>query len=302
MPRQGAIIGSALMVFAVAGCGSTRWNFLQGHTAPAKQVGELPSREALVAYLNDNASRVRSVRVGELDITASQGLQSFGLRGKMVVQKPRDFRMSADTLGNRVVDLGSNEKEFWYWISKADPPYQFYCNYQDLQEGKVRFMPVPFQPDWIMETMGLGPYGPAEKYVLEHDANSIRLVERTRSPQGRPVKKVIVMNRRPVAPPQPQVMQYLLIDEQTGKEICSAKIRDIQVDRGTGAILPRRLDLHWPEQRVKLALKLDETAVNPDLPQAAFIRQPLQGVRSFDLAQGNFGADGLRPAQGSVPR
>ena len=35
-----------------------------------------------------------------------------------------------------------------------------------------------------METLGMGPYGPPERYNLEYDDQTLRLIERTRTPQG----------------------------------------------------------------------------------------------------------------------
>ena len=157
-------------------------------------------------------------------------------------------------------------------------------------------MPIPFQPEWLMETIGLGPYGPAEKYTLDaSDRNTIKLVEKTTSPQGKPMRKVIVFNRRPVQAPQPQVQQYLLVDDATGKEICSANIIDVQVDKKSGAILPRRVELRYPEQNVKLALKLDDTAVNGTVPATAFVRRGLDGFRSIDLAAVHLDPSMVRP-------
>src|SRR5207253_1972708 len=116
----------------------------------------------------------------------------------------------------QVADLGSNNEEFWFWLSKAPKPYQYYCSYEDLKKG-VPYLPIPFQPEWIMETLGLGPYGPVERYQLESDdkTQTLRLVEMARSPQGTPLRKVIVMKARETKAPEPQVTHYLLIDETT---------------------------------------------------------------------------------------
>ncbi len=245
-------------------------------------------------------------------MTCSQGLQSFGLRGTMVTEKPRNFRLGAKTLGNPVVDLGSNDQEFWYWISKADPPYQVYCSYKDLNEGQVRRMPFPFQPQWVMESMGLGPYGPADKYQLEHDADTIKLVEKTTSPQGTAVRKVIVFKRRPVQPPNPQVTDYLLLDDTSGKEICAAHIGEVHVDRATGALVPKRLELRWPAEKIRLALRMDGTVINPPVSPLVFTRQSMPNIQSFNLArmqidntpppQAFSGLDTkVRPVQGLAP-
>ena len=255
-----------------------------------------PSVESLVGYLNDNANRIQSIRCTDVDITASRGIQSFGLRGKMMAMKSRNFYLSATAFGSPAVDLGSNSEEFWFWMSKGEPPHQFFCSYRDYEAGRVRQLPFPFQPEWIMEAMGMGPYGPADKFTLETDAKTLRLVEKTRTPQGNPIRKVIVLNRRPVQAPSPQILAFLLIDDTDGKEIASANIQDIQIDSATGALLPRRMDLRWPAQNAKLALVFNGLNVNPQLDVASFQRQPLRDVPSINLA--TMQPDSIQRAQG----
>src|SRR5438552_2183642 len=82
------------------------------------------------------------------------------------------------------------------------------------------------------------------------------------SPQGTAVRKVIVFKRKPVQAPHAQVTDYLLLDDATGKEICAAHISEVQIDeQNTGAIVPKRIELRWPEQRLKLALRMDGALV-----------------------------------------
>jgi len=103
------------------------------------------------------------------------------------------------------------------------------------------------------------------------------------------------MERRPVHPPAPQVKEFLLLDDKSGKEICAARITETQIDRGTGAILPRRIELRYPAEKMKLAMKLDSTAVNQQLPPTVFARQLMPGVPSFNLA--TMKVDNTPPAQ-----
>src|SRR5260370_42498277 len=113
----------------------------------------------------------------------------------MICRKEREFRMIADAVGSRVVDLGSNQQEFWYHISKAEPPYLFYCSYKDLAQGVQ--MPFPFQPEWVMEAMGMGNYGSPEQYTLASPSQrgTWELVQQTVNSQGQPVRKVTVFNQ-----------------------------------------------------------------------------------------------------------
>lgn len=273
---------SALLT--LVGCQGSFWSILKKKDeAPPPPA---PGAVALVEYLNNNAGRVQSLSGADIDLTCSQGIKSIGLMAKMVAQKPRNFRMGGVVLGKDVVDLGSNDQEFWWWIDKSDP-YQFFCSYKDWNEGKVQGINFPFQPEWIMEAMGLGPYGPPEKYQVESDANTIKLVEKVRSPQGKTFKKVIVFNRRPQAPPNPQVMEYKLIDDGTGKDICVAQIQSTQLDKTTNAILPARMEFRWPEMNVKMAMRLENRLnVNPVVPAVAFERKNLTGIPPWNIANG----------------
>jgi hypothetical protein len=296
-----------LLVIVAVGCNSTRWNFLdKSNNSAEPDNGKVQSVASLVEYLNENAGRVKSIQVNALDVTCSQGSASrINLHGKMVAEKPRGFRMSLDgPLGfAQVADLGSNNEEFWFWLKAApgqkEIPYQYFCSYKDLEKG-VAFMPIPFQPEWIMEALGLGPYGPAERYQLEHDAQTLRLVEDSRSPQGTAVRKVIVMKRKRTTVPDPQITHFLLIDKATNKEICSAHITQTMTDPTTGAILPRKIDLSWPKENATLSLIIDRATVNVALPTTAFVRQPLNGVQTFNLARG-VPDGGVQRAQGLLP-
>jgi hypothetical protein len=279
------VLGALLLVTAC----TPRWNFMR----PDKQEIDdqhtpAPTVAQLVDYLNENSRRLQCLRCPDLSLTCSQGSQlPITLHGQMVCQQPRNFRMTAHILRSDQVDLGSNKDEFWYWIKRGDP-FQVHCAYRDIEQGKVRAMPFPFQPDWLLQALGMATFGPPERYQLVDEPPVLKLVERVRSPQGNMVRKVIVLRRRPVLPPNPQVTDFLLLNDATGKEICSAKVLDNQMDRATGGLLPRRLVLNWPENKLKLTLQLDGATANVNFPAGfpAFVRRPLQGVPSFDLALG----------------
>ncbi len=283
-----------LLFVAATGCESTRWNWLKKdpQNDVAAKPGAVAGPVSLVAYLNDNANRVKTLRIDDLDIAASMGsgatAQDFGLRGRIYAEKPRSLRMKVTAIGKEEVDIGSNAQEFWFWAAKNPDPYQYFCTYRDLNEGRIRMMPLPIQPEWVMEAMGLGPYGPADKYKLEADPDPklLRLVEKAKSPQGYPVRKVIVMNRAEVKAPNPQVTAFLLLDDTTGHEICSAHITKTMQDRTTGAILPYKMEIRMPTQKMKIALKMDGVTINGAIAPTAFVRPQLTGVEPFNLATG----------------
>jgi len=278
-----ATIGLGLAIVLLAsGCN----NWPHTRTEEAHIPAEVPGVPQLVGYLNDNARRVQAIQCPQVAIDCKQGNQRAGLDGMLVCQKPRNFRLRAKLFGQPAVDIGSNDSEFWYWISKADPPYVFHCAYQDLSQGNVA-MPFPFQPDMVVAALGLAEYDPNKKYEVRPYDRYLELIESTTSPQGQPVQKVTVFNRAQAAPGQPQVIAHVLKDLR-GNLICKATVYEVQVNRETGAILPKKVTLVWPPQRIEMALQLYDTqvvSIAPDRATALFHRNDLATIPGYDLAR-----------------
>jgi hypothetical protein len=267
-------------LLTIAGCHGSKWSFVRNNDSP-RVSGEAPTAAQLVAYLNDNSQRLRSLQSVDVDLDAKQGNQPIGLRAKLACQQPRNFRLFADALGNSQADLGSNEQEFWFWIAKADPPYLYHCSYQDFARGVQ--VPFPFQPEWVMEALGMADFGAPENYTVVPRGNTVELVRQTTSPQGQPVRKVIVFNRGRSGA---QILGHMLLDAR-GQQICSAQIEQTQVV--DGVVVPYKLVLRWPSEKMQLTIRMNQVSVNridAEMASRLFARPPLQNVPTYDLARG----------------
>jgi hypothetical protein len=272
------------LVLLTGGCNNAPHNRNQNQGI-TRLPPDTPKAAQLVTYLNDNAHRVQAIQCTRVAIDCKQGREAIGLDGLLVCQKPRNFRLKAKVVGQPAVDIGSNKDEFWYWISKAEPPYVYHCSYPDLARGNIA-MPFPFQPDMIIAALGIGEYDENKPYQVKASDQYLELIENTVSPQGQPVQKVTVFNRTQVAPGRPQVVGHLLRDAQ-GKLICKATVHEVEVNRETNAVLPRRVVLEWPGQQIMMDLRLYGTQVVNIDPQRAdklFQRQDLASIPSYDLA------------------
>src|SRR5262249_37414619 len=116
------------LLLLTAGCERLK-PFIQPKPTVTPVSPQKVTKGALLAQLNDNAQKLQSLECRSVVIAASMGTQPIDLIGPLSAQKPRNFRFNAKILGANGVDLGSNDQEFWYWISKADPPYLVHCSY-----------------------------------------------------------------------------------------------------------------------------------------------------------------------------
>src|SRR5215831_1337464 len=178
----GIVLGIALLA---AGCNHAP--YMRRDQATAAPPPRTPTVPELVQYLNDNAQNVQSVQAS-VEMDARQDRQPVQLGGLLACQKPRNFRLKAKVMSQPAVDIGSNNEEFWYWISKAEPPSVFHCSYRDLARPEGVRMPFPFQPDMIIMALGIGEYNTdASKYQVQVNGQTLELVEDAVSPQGQPV-------------------------------------------------------------------------------------------------------------------
>ncbi len=278
------VLGSLL---ALAGCSGTFWSVIKKKDDNPIVPAQTPSVAKLVEYLDLNAQRVQGIRCTDVALNVHQGWKPIPeLSCNLACQRPRNFRMQAQLsiASSQEVDVGSNNQEFWFWIKRSPQPYQYFCSYQDLTEGRVRALPFPFQPDWVMETLGLGTYGPPENYKLTVEPQKLILTRYVKGPQGNTLRKIIVFNRWEAKGSSPQVTDYLLIDDATNKEVCAAHVLEVQGNLQTG-IVPKRIKLRCTmEEKTEMTLKLSHVQFNPQMPQELFVRRPLASGPSIDLA------------------
>jgi hypothetical protein len=256
---------------------------------------QAPSKTQLVEYLNVCSSRLNSVQSTNVYMDCKAKGDSGSLDASLVCEKPRNFRMRGRLTGQTVCDIGSNNDEFWYWI-KQDKPYVYHCSYDAMARGGVR-LPFPFQPDMVVAALGMGSYDPdPNHYELKVLKNSMELSEAITSPQGAPAQRVTVFARgkADVYGGRPQVTEYALRDGQ-GHDICKAVVERVAV-RGS-AIVPQKVRLSWPAEKMELALTLNTITINnvdQQFAQGVFNRADLRNYQSFDL--GRNALDGGSPA------
>jgi hypothetical protein len=112
---------------------------------------------------------------------------------------------------------------------------------------------------------------------------------------------VTVFNYNQAEPPQPQVIAHIVKDER-GRVVCEANIRSAQrVDGINGPIIPRMVDFSWPEQKMKMNMRIENpsiTAMPPEKAATVFNRKGLQW-QSVDLATQTMDGPGVQQAGGA---
>jgi len=156
------------------------------------------------------------------------------------------------------------------------------CSYQDLANGAR--LPFPFQPEWVIEALGMAEYNPADNYRVVPVRNTYELINEVNY-QGQRVQKVTVFSRGR----KMQVTDHLLRDARGGL-ICQAHIDDVA--NVGGVFVPKKITLHYPVEKLTIALKLFSN------PRDVTINQPIDAEQSRAL----FTRPGLHRRANGRPR
>jgi len=234
------------------GCGTLNRN---NDVAPRAANAPVPTADQLVAHLNQNARNIQSLEFYQVSIDVKQGIQQFGVDGNLAYQKPRNFRMMASALGATEADVGSNDKEFWFWLKRADPPALLHCSYEDFPQ--CRSLNLPFHPDWIAEALCVNELGAASQYQVRPAGKVLELRSQTSTPQGQPLEKVIRVAQS--GPNTGRIVGYQLKTPQ-GQEVWSAEIQEYRNVRGY--TVPYVVSLRCPSEKMTLQFTLNKPRVN----------------------------------------
>jgi hypothetical protein len=269
--------------------------------APPVPVGNRakPSPDELVRYLNAQAGLVQSMEARDISLTArAQGSSPPTLDGTLLVQKPKYFKLTGKFLGSQEVLVGSNEERFWFYIPRAQDAL-YHCSYTDFEKGVE--LPFPFDPEWVLEALGMAQIGKNTAMRVDEDKTTYRLVEEA-TLHGQKVRKVTVFYKGPAEREQPQVKARIVYDERD-KVICMATVKSVSrvlVDktpdgRPVYATVPQAIKLEWPAQDTELVLDLGKVKINGQLSMESF-QMPRTGSKQVDLGRDRPTGRGVVPA------
>ncbi|MEX0717489.1 MAG: hypothetical protein WD066_12930 [Planctomycetaceae bacterium] len=253
-----------------------------------------PPREAdqwqLVTHVNSNARRIAAWRCNDATISA-KGMPAR-LDAKIAVESPQRFRLVASSFAGNEADFGSNDERFWFWMRRGEAKNVFTVGHDDFQRLGPRLQ-IPFQPDWLMEVLGIAQLDAGE-YRMSHDDPQRRMARLTAdrlTPDGRTVQRSIVIDTKTGV-----IVEHSLYDGG-GKLMARALLSGHQVHQPSGATMPQQVQLEWPLAGIEMTLALGKVEVNPpNLSERTWEIPTIPDSPAMDLGAMYDRSRGVRPA------
>lgn len=194
--------------------------------------------------LNQQLAAIQSIEYRNITITSNQ--VGVPIYASLAYKKDNFLRLIGFALKTKEIDIGSNEKHFWFWLRRSKPPVLYYADHS--RRNSVGLKPI-FNPDWIEQTISINPIKVDDAVILR-DGPQIKIYNQ----DGNLVRMTKIQGDRIIG-------HYLY--ESTGKLIISAEILDYyDVD---GIMLARKIHVLCPEENMISTWELSYPILNGPL-------------------------------------
>jgi len=213
-----------------------------------------PTLEQVIDVVNRNSSQIRSFSTNRASLSGS-GFPSLG--ASVAFERQRRFRLRAGTgmLGAEL-DVGSNDELFWFWVRLEQPPAIYYCRHDQWAACQTR-RTVPFDPDWLIEALGVAEFDPALPHqgpqYLPNDKLRIDTIRNT--PQG-PVTKITILDGS-----QGWILEQYVFDARR-QLVASSVASGHRRDPLSGLVMPTVVQIKCPPAQLDMRIDLGNVEIN----------------------------------------
>ncbi len=251
-----------------------------GPAAP-QVLPEVATREQIIAAVNQNSSRVRSITATGASITIPDTLSLPILTANIAAERPGRVRITAGTaITGQEMDLGSNDELFWMWVRRNQPPAVYYCRHDQFANSAIRQM-MPIEPAWLLSAMGMTEIDPASLVdgPLPRGDGTVEIRSTQPSASG-VLQRVTVIDAR-----RAWVIEQHVYDPTGQTLLASAVAESHQYYPAEQVSLPRRISLRLPTAGMALKIDMGTVQINQlaGEPSQLWSMPAFEGYQRYDL-------------------
>ncbi len=221
------------------------------------------TKEEIVAYVNRHIEPIHSWQSTTARVHIS-GMPPVPLKAMIAVEQPKKLRLtvSMGLSAQSEFAVGSNPERLWFFARRMEPKAIWTVKQEDLAQLQNQ-MPIPFQPDWLMEVLNVAPIDASSASLVRDPDNPyiVKLISHHANEQGVEVRKSMTVDLR-----KGEIREHELFDAEH-RLIASAELNDYKQFPNTEARLPYSIHLKLPEQDQSMRIELKSVEINPpELP------------------------------------
>ena len=226
---------------------------------PAPQVlPEAATREQIIAAVNTNSSRIRSITATSASITIPDTMNLPILTANIAAERPGRVRITAGTaITGQEMDLGANDQLFWMWARRNQPPAVYFCRLDQFANSAIRQM-MPVEPSWLLSAIGMTEIDPAQVIdgPLPRSDGTVEIRSLMPSASGN-LQRVTVIDAR-----RAWVVEQHVYDPTGRTLLASAVAESHQYYPNEQVSLPQRISLRLPTAGLALKIDMGRVVIN----------------------------------------
>jgi hypothetical protein len=200
----------------------------------------------LVTEINARNEKVKTFVAEDVEIKVWQGGHRYRLNGSIHYEKPKNFRMIINSILGLEVDLGSNDKTFWYWSKRDKNPGLYWSAHEDF--GKTR-LKTPFNPIQMRGSLGFDIIDFGDGKTTDHGDTLVVTIPR-RNGNNQPILYSIFLNKTT------KQIDGFIVTDPAGKYLVACEIQARNGD------LPQKILYTWYEEDRVMLLNLRDGKTN----------------------------------------
>lgn len=223
-----------------------------------KELKALPPNQSLshpiIDELNKKNILIKNFLCNDVEVKIWENGNRFRLNGNIAYQKPNDFHMEISSIFGKEIDLGSNEKEFWYWSRRDRRPGLYWAVHEDFNKTRLK---TPFDPMFMKSTLGFETLKLDDSKITENDKSIMVTYPRIDS-MGRSILYSVFVNKK-----RKQIDGFL-ITNTNGQNLVECEISEYNGN------LPSKINYAWHEENRTMSIYLNYPKVNQKLTNNRF--------------------------------
>jgi len=204
-----------------------------------------PQIPLVIAELNEINSQVSGFDGSDVSVKIWENGMRFKISGSMSYEKPNNFRMKVWSIMGQEMDIGSNERLFWYWSKRDRYPGLYYADYSDYHKTRLK---TPFNPVFMRESLGLNEIDTTDAKIVENEKHVMVSWQKTNASNEKILYSVLVnrLSKR---------IDGIVISDLSSKVIASCEIE-------YQGILPKKILYDWKEEQKSLVIEFSNPTIN----------------------------------------
>lgn len=179
--------------------------------------------------------------------------------GEMTYKKNKNFRLMAGSLLGKEIDVGSNDKIFWFWSKRLKPRALYYTTHENTNLSRLR---TPFHPIWIKESLGIDSL-PTDNISIIESGKFCKIYQNCLNASNEPVVKMTLIDNE-------KILGHYIYD-RVGNLLVRTEVKYFQHINGLN--FPKTMITFWAEENISIQWDFNRVKFNSMIDESQW-RKP----------------------------